>query len=269
MFKIYCLQSSSKNSTDFYAKYVIGLFNKGQSATIGNSLRRVLLSNLEGLAIIGVRISNVNHEFSTIPNLEEDVVDVLLNLKQIILRGNLTEPVLAKLKVKGPSIVTAKDLELTNNLTVVEPKQYIASVGKNGILEMEVLIARGQNYINSVKIGSVLPAEFLPLDGVFMPVTQVNFYVEPAKNSKDLEYLIFEISTNGSLYPEEALRLGASLLEQIFGFLKVKIKNPPSKLEPDSNIPLFRKKKKKMLVTFLLTNSGYQRVLTIVCNALK
>jgi DNA-directed RNA polymerase subunit alpha len=102
MFQIKCLKSTEKETSEVYNKYSIGPFLRGQSNTIGNALRRVLLSNLQGLAITGVRITGIEHEFSTIPSIKEDVVDILLNLKQIILKGNITEPVLAKLKVTQP-----------------------------------------------------------------------------------------------------------------------------------------------------------------------
>jgi len=196
---------------------------KGQSLTIGNALRRVLLSNLQGLAIVGTRITGINHEFSTIPNVKEDVIDILLNLKQIKLQGDVTEPTLARLMVNGPGIVTAKDLEVTGNITLVDSQQYIASLTDKGNLEMEVLIARGQNYISSAKIDSIIPAGFLAVDGIFMPVTQVNFFVETSKNntSSELECLILEIWTNGTILPADALSSAAKILENSFGLLKI------------------------------------------------
>ena len=100
MFQVQCLNLKQTQATEFYSKYSIGPFLKGQSTTVGNALRRVLLSNLQGIAITGVRITGIDHEFSTIPNVKEDVVDILLNLKQIILKGNITEPTLARLKCK-------------------------------------------------------------------------------------------------------------------------------------------------------------------------
>ena len=119
MFNVQCLQSTANEPTSLYAKYSLGPFLKGQSTTIGNALRRVLLSNLQGLAIVGARITGINHEFSTVPNVKEDVIDILLNLKQIILKGNIAEPTLARLMVKGPSVVTANDLELTKDITLL------------------------------------------------------------------------------------------------------------------------------------------------------
>merc|ERR1711934_1236546 len=143
MFQVQCLQSTKKIKTDLYSKYYIGPFTSGQSTTIGNTLRRVLLSSLQGLAIVGVRITGINHEFSTIPHVKEDVVDILLNLKQIVLKGGINEPTLARLRIKGPGIITAKDIDLPSNVSLVEPQQYIATITAKSNVEMEFLIARG------------------------------------------------------------------------------------------------------------------------------
>ncbi len=223
MFQIQCLKSTSSKVTELYSKYSIGPFLKGQSTTVGNALRRVLLSNLHGLAITGVRITGIDHEFSTISNVKEDVVDILLNLKQIVLKGNITEPTLARLNVKDAGIVVASDLELPNSITLVDSRQYIASLTDKGNLEMEVLIARGQNYFTSGKLEYTIPERFLAVDAVFMPVTKVNFFVETSRSSPafELESLILEIWTNGSIVPDEALSSAAELLENTFGLLKV------------------------------------------------
>ena len=183
MFQVQCLESSTKISTQLYSKYSIGPFIKGQSPTIGNVLRRVLLSNLPVLAITGVRITGITHEFSTIPNVKEDVVDILLNIKQIILKGSAPEPTLVRLCTNTPGIITAGDLELPDNISLVDPRQYIASFAGNRTLEMEFPIACGQNYVPGGKFDSILPAGFLAVDAVFMPVTKVNFFVETSKKN--------------------------------------------------------------------------------------
>ena len=223
MFQVQCLKSTTNKATEFYSKYSIGPFLKGQSTTVGNALRRVLLSNLQGIAISGVRITGIDHEFSTIPHVKEDVVDILLNLKQIILKGNITEPTLARLNVKDAGIIVAGNLELPNNITLVDPRQYIASLTSKGNLEMEFLIARGQNYFTSGKLDYTIPERFLAVDAVFMPVTKVNFFVETSRSNSsfELESLIFEIWTNGSILPDEALSSSAEILENTFGLLKV------------------------------------------------
>jgi DNA-directed RNA polymerase subunit alpha len=223
MFQVRCLKSTRSDNTEFYGKYSIGPFLTGQSNTIGNALRRVLLSNLQGIAISGVRITGIDHEFSTISNVKEDVVDILLNLKQIILKGNITEPTLARLNVKESGIIVAGDIELPNTISLVDPRQYIASLTNKGNLEMEFLIARGQNYFTSGKLDYSIPERFLSVDAVFMPVTKVNFFVETSRSSAsfELESLILEVWTNGSILPDEALSSSAEILENTFGLLKV------------------------------------------------
>jgi DNA-directed RNA polymerase subunit alpha len=223
MFQVQCLNSTTDKSTEFYSKYSIGPFLKGQSTTVGNALRRVLLSNLQGISITGVRIIGIEHEFSTIPNVKEDVVDILLNLKQIILKGDIKEPTLARLKIKEPGIVVAGNIELPNNIICVDPRQYLASLTNKGHLEMEFLIGRGQNYFTSGQLDYAIPERFLAVDAVFMPVKKVNFFVETSRSSSafELESLILEIWTNGSILPDEALSSSAEILENTFRLLKV------------------------------------------------
>ena len=223
MFQVQCLHSTEKTETELYSKYYIGPFIKGQSTTIGNTLRRVLLSSLQGLAIVGARINDINHEFSTIPHVKEDVIDILLNLKQIVFKGNINEPTLARLKVKGPGIITAQDIELPPNVKLIDPRQYIATITAKGDVEMEFLITRGQNYLKNTTLESIIPSGFLSVDAIFMPVKKVNFFVETAQtgNSSELESLILEIWTNGSLTPAEALSTSAEVLGNSFELLKI------------------------------------------------
>ena len=156
MFQVQCLESKTNSVTELYSKYSIGPFIKGQSTTVGNALRRVLLSNLQGIAITGVRINGIDHEFSTIPYVKEDVVDILLNLKQIVFTGTIVEPTLVRLRAQNNGIVTANNIELPENIELVDPRQYIATITGNNTLEMELLIARGQNYITSGSNGSII-----------------------------------------------------------------------------------------------------------------
>lgn len=223
MFQVQCLQSNKCNTTELYSKYSVGPFIKGQSMTIGNGLRRILLSNLQGLAIIGVRITGIAHEFSTIPNVKEDVVEILLNLKQIIFKGTLKKPTLARLIIKNSGIITANNIELPDNISLVDPNQYIASLNEKGNFEMEFLISKGQNYATSGKLESIIPDGFLAVDAIFMPVKKVNFFVEKSRinSSSKLENLVLEIWTNGSITPAQALSSSAEILENTFGILKI------------------------------------------------
>ena len=223
MFQVQCLKFEISEPTEIYSKYLVGPFLKGQSTTIGNALRRVLLSNLQGLAITGVRMKGINHEFSTIPNVKEDVVDILLNVKQIVLKGDVAEPVLARLSTKKAGIVVAGDIELPNSVTLVDPQQYIATLTAESNLEMEFLVAKGQNYFTSDELDYMLPERFLAVDALFMPVTKVNFFVETSRSnlSFDCESLILEIWTDGSIMPDQALSSSAEILENTFGLFKV------------------------------------------------
>lgn len=176
MFQIQCLNSKVENPTNILGKFCIEPLKKGQGVTIGNALRRVLLSDLPGLSIVGVHINNVSHEFSTIPGLKEDIIEVLLNLKQIIFKGDLIEPINARLVFQGPGVITAQNLELPDEITLVEPCQYIASLTGRTSLEMEVLIEPGYGYLTSEQFINRLPQGFLAVDAVFMPVRKVNFF---------------------------------------------------------------------------------------------
>ena len=234
MFQVQCLQSTTNKTTEQYSKYLIRPFIKGQSTTIGNALRRILLSNLHGLAITGVRITGIDHEFSTIPNVKEDVIEILLNLKQIILKGSITDPVLVRLCVNEAGIITANKIGIPKEISFVDPDQYIATLTNKGQLEMEFLIAQGQNYVTSGNLDSVMPEGFLAVDAIFMPVKKVNFFVETSKSNSasDLESLVFEIWTNGSISPAQALSVSAEILENTFGILKI----TDTLLAPTSNV---------------------------------
>lgn len=251
MFQVHCLESIKLGETELYSKYSIGPFLKGQSLTIGNALRRVLLSNLSGVAITGVRITGINHEFSTIPNVREDVIDILLNLKQIVLKGTINEPTLARLSVSKAGVITAQDIQLLGGLSFVDERQYVATLSAPGNLEMEFLIATGQNYITNNKIDPVIPEGFLSVDSVFMPVTKVNFFVETSRTnaSSELESLILEISTNGSLNPDTALTTAAEILERTFSQLKI-TKTLPLAV-PNIDTPVEESKEEQLETIFI------------------
>jgi DNA-directed RNA polymerase subunit alpha len=223
MFQIQCLESKIETSTSLYSKFSIGALEKGQGITIGNALRRVLLSNIQGVAITGVRIAGANHEFSTITGVKEDIIEILLNLKQIIFKGNIEEPIVARLVYKGCGLVTAKNIDLPDNVSIVDERQYIATVTNEINLEMEFVIEKGEGYSMSDKLAANIPQGFLAIDAVFMPVRKVNFFVETSRKSisSELESLILEIYTNGSIEPIAALSYASGLLEKIFSTLRL------------------------------------------------
>tara|TARA_B100000683_G_scaffold167183_1_gene161081 strand:- start:4487 stop:5434 length:948 start_codon:yes stop_codon:yes gene_type:complete len=223
MAQIQCLDSKIEHATSILAKLCIEPLTKGQGVTVGNALRRTLLSDIPGIAIVGVHINNVNHEFSTIPGLREDVIEILLNLKQIVFKGTLNESVIARLEFQGPGIVTAQDFNLPNGITLVEPTQYIASITGQTTLEMEILIESGYGYLVSEQFINRLPKSFLAVDAVFMPVRKANFFVETSRTTafSTSESVIFEIETDGSIEPLAAINHAISTLEHLFSSFKV------------------------------------------------
>jgi DNA-directed RNA polymerase subunit alpha len=220
MLQIQCLQSKTQEVNALFSRFAIGPLKKGQGLTVGNALRRILLSDLGGVSIAGVRISGVNHEFSTIPDIKEDVIDILLNLKQVVFKGQLNGSTLARLAYHGPGIITAKEIGLPEGITLVESNQYIASVNTNKTVEMEFLIKYGSGYSLNTGVNQV-PEGFLAIDAVYMPVTKVNFFIETSGNdtSANMESLIFEVYTNGSITPMEAVGVASEILKNIFGSL--------------------------------------------------
>ena len=220
MLQIQCLQSKELETNSLFSRLAIGPLQKGQGLTLGNALRRVLLADLPGIAIVGVRIADINHEFSMIKGVKEDVINILLNLKQIVLNGDIEDSLLVRLDFQGPGIVTAKDINLPDEIKLIEPNQYIATVIDSNVLEMEIIIQAGKGYVLNTKVVN-LSDEFLAIDAVFMPVIKVNFFVETSNQESlsNLESLILEISTNGSLTPSEALNNAAEILRNLFASL--------------------------------------------------
>ena len=222
MLQIQCLNSKRLELNALFSRFVIGPLKKGQGLTIGNTLRRTLLSDLQSIAIAGVRIPSVNHEFSSIDGIKEDVVDILLNFKQIALKGSFQESeLITRLTYQGPGIITAKSIELPEEITLVEPNQYIAMVTSDRLIEMEVLIKKGEGYSARV-ISNQLPDQFLAVDTIYIPVKRVNFFIETGNsdNNQNSESLILEIYTNGSITPTDAISKAAENLLTFFGGFK-------------------------------------------------
>jgi DNA-directed RNA polymerase subunit alpha len=202
-------------ATDKYAKFVAEPFEVGYGRTIGNSLRRVLLSSIEGAAITSVRITGAEHEFCSLPGVVEDVTDIILNLKKVLLKTFVREPQTLHLKVKGPGEVTAKDLETEGAVEVVNPDHHIATLAEDGKLEMQLEVKIGRGFC---------PAEWnkdpnqeigrIPIDALFSPVSRVNFMTENTRVGQRTDYdkLILEIWTDGRCSPDDALTMSAAIL---------------------------------------------------------
>lgn len=222
-FQVECVESDAGSDRGLYSKFILEPLDRGQGITVGNALRRVLLSNLEGAAVTAVRIAGVTHEFMTIPGVREDVLDVILNMKEIVLKSYSSQPQIGRLRVEGPSTVTAELFELPSEVEAIDPSQYVATVSAGSTLEMEFRIEKGVGY-RSIERGRDESAalDFLQIDSVFMPVRKVNYAVEDARIGGSLEKdrLIMEVWTNGSLTPEEALSQAANILVDLFNPLK-------------------------------------------------
>jgi DNA-directed RNA polymerase subunit alpha len=200
-----------------HAKVVMEPFERGYGHTLGNALRRVLLSSMPGFAPTEVQISGVLHEYSTIDGVQEDVVDILLNLKGVVLKLHNRSEALLTLKKKGEGAVTAADIEVSHDVEIINPEHVIAHLSSGGKLEMQIKVERGRGYEpGNVR---VMPEETrgigkIILDASFSPVRRVSYAVESARVEQrtDLDKLIMDIETNGVVEPEEAIRYAARVL---------------------------------------------------------
>jgi DNA-directed RNA polymerase subunit alpha len=204
--------------TDTRSKFVIEPLEPGFGYTIGNSLRRTLLSSIPGAAISSIRIDGVLHEFSTIPKVTEDVTDIILNLKGLVLRSDLDEPSTIYLKAKGPGEVTAADISPPAGVDVLNPDLHIATVGKAASLEMELVVERGVGYRSAERNKKPRdPIGVIPVDSIFSPVTRVSYSVENTRVEQmtDRDRLILDVETDGSITPREALASAGSTLMEL------------------------------------------------------
>lgn len=217
-FQIECIESKIEDTNKQYGRFIIEPLKPGQGITIGNSLRRTLLADIKGTAIVDVRIAGVNHEFSTITGVREDVLEILLNLKEIVLKSQSHDNHIGRLRVQGPAIVTAGLIDLPPEVEVVDKRQYIATVCNNTIFEMEFRIEQGYGYKLIDNYTKEKSLDFLHIDAVFMPVKKVNYTIQEKRINAKLtqEKLVLEIWTNGSLSPQQAISEGSKVLTYLF-----------------------------------------------------
>jgi DNA-directed RNA polymerase subunit alpha len=210
-FQMECLESKTKSVRNLYGRYKLEPLLPGQGYTLGNALRRTLLSNIECVAISGVRIAGIQHEYSTIPGIREDVLEILLNLKDIVLVSTTKSTQIGRLKIQGPVVVTSSHFDLSPEVKIVDPRQYIATITTNTVLEIEFRVEHGQGYSLVEQSAST---DFFNIDAVFMPIQKLGFNIEEiiASNSEKHERLIIEVTTNGSIDPKEAIIQGAKIL---------------------------------------------------------
>lgn len=227
------LKSEKLQSGVCYGQFLINELESGQGITIGNQLRRVLLGDLGGTAISAVRIVGIRHEFTTIPGVREDILEILLNLKGIILKSNTNGVKFGRLKVQGPLVVTADLIELPNGLKVINPNHYIATISTSINLEIEFRIEYGTGYKLASRTFTEEDKNFLQIDSIFMPVQKVNFKIENVYDNNDsiTERLLIEIWTNGSIQPNEALKKACQIIINLFTSL-IETKNKQKIIEP-------------------------------------
>lgn len=202
-------------------RFSIGPLEPGFGHTIGNSLRRTLLSSVPGAAITQVRFDDALHEFTTLPGVKEDVTDIILNLKDVVLRCSSDEPVTLRLDVRGPAVVTAGDIRLTSEVEVLNPELYLATVNSKGRLAADVTVERGRGYASAERNRRSNAIGVIPIDAIFSPVRRVAFAVEPTRveQSTDYDQLILDIETDGSVSPAEALASASDTLRSLFSLI--------------------------------------------------
>ena len=205
-----------------YGRIILEPLEQGYGMTLGNALRRVLLSSIKGAAIVSVRIDGILHEFSTIPGVREDVIEILMNLKHVPVRSYSKDVRLLHLELDGPGEVTVKDIQIDSEVEFVNPEAKICTLENNVHLSMEVFIEQGSGYLSSERPRpSYLPLDALLTDAIFSPVLRVNYEVEAARVGQrtDFEKLILELWTNGIVTPEAAVCEAAHIIRTYFGYV--------------------------------------------------
>jgi DNA-directed RNA polymerase subunit alpha len=211
------LECDESTYTDTYGKFFAAPFERGYGATLGNSLRRVLLSSIEGSAVTSVKIAGAHHEFSTIPGVLEDIPEIILNIKSLILNSRSKIPKTVYLKKTAKGEVKAKDIEVDETVEVINPDLHIATLTENANLNIEMEVARGRGYVpQDLNKKEDAPVGAIPIDSIFTPVIKVNFSVENTRVGQRTDYdkLILEIWTNGSITPKDALLYASNILQR-------------------------------------------------------
>ena len=211
------LECDEDSLTENYGKFLAEPFERGYGVTIGNSLRRVLLSSLEGAAVTSVKIDGVAHEFGTIPGVVEDMTEIVLNIKNLVLRSHTRAPKTLRIEVDEKKEITAKDILTDDTVEVINPDLHIATLTKKVSFRMELEVQKGRGYVSAdrnKKDGQ--PIGVIAIDSIFTPVKKVNFHVEDTRVGQMTDYdkLIIEVWTNGSISPKDAILYGSNILQR-------------------------------------------------------
>src|SRR5262244_861793 len=210
------LEVEEKSLTSTYGKFYAEPFERGFGQTIGNTLRRILLSSLMGASIVAVRIKGILHEFSTIPGITEDVTDIILNLKEIRLRLLDSEQQTIRIDAKGPKSVQARDIVAGPSVEILNPDQHIATLARDAKLEMEMVVKLGRGYVPAERNKEEgVPVDTISMDAIFSPIRKVNFTVTNARVGQRTDYdrLVFEVWTDGGIKPDDAVAYAAKILQ--------------------------------------------------------
>jgi DNA-directed RNA polymerase subunit alpha len=236
------LEVDEKTLTSTYGKFYAEPFERGFGQTIGNSLRRILLSSLMGASIVAVRMKGILHEFSTIPGVTEDVTDIILNLKEVRLRLNDGEQHTLKVEAKGPATVLAKDITGSANVEILNPEQKIATLSRDAKLDMELIAKLGRGYVPAERNREEgAPVDTVFIDAIFSPVQKVNFTVSNARLGQRTDYdrVVFEVVTDGSVKPDDAMAYAAKILQdQVSIFVNFQDEPQQERRDDRPSIPL-------------------------------
>jgi DNA-directed RNA polymerase subunit alpha len=206
-----------QEKTSTYGKFVVEPLERGYGTTLGNSLRRILLSSLPGSAVTSIKIDGVLHEFSTIPGVVEDVTDIVLNMKKLLVVSTSDEPVIGRIHKEGPGEVTAADIVIGPEVEILNPDLVIATLEEEGKLSLELRVERGRGYVSAERNKrDDMPIGEIAIDSIFTPVKKVNFTVENTRVGQvtDFDRLILETWTNGSIEPDGAVSLAAKIMSE-------------------------------------------------------
>jgi DNA-directed RNA polymerase subunit alpha len=207
----------AESANNFYAKFTCEPLERGFGITIGNSLRRVLLSSLQGAAITAVRIEGALHEFTTVPDVVEDVSDIILNLKEVVFKAAAARTYTVRVDKEGPGPVYARDIQLVDGLSVLNPDHLIAVLDKKGPLSMELTVNVGRGYVPAERNKTpTMPIGTIPIDALFSPIRKVNYTIQNARVGQVTDYdkLTLEVWTNGAVLPQDAVAFAAKILKE-------------------------------------------------------
>ena len=239
------LEIDEETLTDYYGKFVAEPLERGFGTTLGNSIRRILLSSIQGAAITAVKIDGSLHEFSVLPGVKEDVTDLILNLKEVVFKLHGPGPKIVRIEVEGGKEVTAADIITDADVEVINPQQHIAILDKGATLKMEMTVKMGMGYVTAernkeedMSIGTI------PIDSIFTSITKVNYTVTNARVGQITDYdkLTLEVWTNGSIKPDDAVAIAAKILKDQLNIF-INFEEPPEELPSEDD----EEKKKREL----------------------